>query len=518
MFAVALIVFRETLEAALIVSIVLAASNGIPGRGRWVGGGVACGAMGAVLVALFAAGISEAFAGNGQELLNAAILGLAVCMLAWHNIWMARHAREFMIEARAIGQSVRSGGRPTIALALITGAAVLREGSETVLFLFGVAASSVEGPAAFVAGAALGLAGGCAIGLGLYFGLLRIPLGRLFTVMGVLVLFLAAGLAAQCVAFLAQANVLPELGDRLWDTSFLLTEASIPGKILHTLIGYVARPSGIQVLAWAGTAAAIGLPMWLFSHRRSLTVLAVATAGLIGLANPAAADLQVRLPHVDWREVEFEHNGLITFGRKGSPADRAQSYTNAIGYGVTPWWKIELEGEATAGGGRKPAWTATTFENRFQLTERGKYMFDVGFFFEYSQVPGLAPNSLTFGPILYREQDIFGLDTAHTLNLFFSRDVGGGATRDTGFQLGWKSLARLAPLFAPGVEYYTQVGSLGQAGTYNQQTHYAGPVLTGLRSFAPYGKVKYEVGYLFGLTTATPRGAIRWKLEYEIAF
>ena len=262
MFAVGLIVLRETLEAALIVSIVLAASIGIPGRGRWIGGGVAGGAVVSLIVALSTAGIAETFSGSGQELLNAAILGLAVCMLAWHNIWMASHGRALSQQAKVLGHAVATGARPLLALAMITGAAVSREGAETVLFLFGVAASSSEGMESLVIGGLLGLAGGAGLGAALYFGLLRIPLQRLFTVMSILVLFLAAGLAAQSVSFLVQADLLPSLGDNWWDTSFLLSEDSIPGKILHTLLGYVAKPSGIQLVAWLGTIVLIAVPMW----------------------------------------------------------------------------------------------------------------------------------------------------------------------------------------------------------------------------------------------------------------
>lgn len=262
MFAVGLIVLRETLEAALIVSIVLAASIGIPGRGRWIGGGVAGGAVVSLIVALSTAGIAETFSGSGQELLNAAILGLAVCMLAWHNIWMASHGRALSQQAKVLGHAVATGARPLLALAMITGAAVSREGAETVLFLFGVAASSSEGMESLVIGGLLGLAGGAGLGAALYFGLLRIPLRRLFTVMSILVLFLAAGLAAQSVSFLVQADLLPSLGDNWWDTSFLLSEDSIPGKILHTLLGYVAKPSGIQLVAWLGTIVLIAVPMW----------------------------------------------------------------------------------------------------------------------------------------------------------------------------------------------------------------------------------------------------------------
>src|SRR5579885_1124097 len=94
MIAVAIIVFREVLEAALIVSIVLAASKGTAGRGRWISGGVALGVVGACLVAAFATEIAAAVEGIGQELFNAAILFAAVGMLGWHNVWMGRHGKQ----------------------------------------------------------------------------------------------------------------------------------------------------------------------------------------------------------------------------------------------------------------------------------------------------------------------------------------------------------------------------------------------------------------------------------------
>lgn len=263
MLAIAIIVLREVLEASLIIGIVLAASLGVVGRGAWIGGGVIGGLAGAGAVALFAAAISDAFSGTGQELLNAGVLILAVAMLAWHNIWMARHANEVTREANALGKAVATGQRPLIALGLVVGSAVLREGSETVLFVYGVATSSSETPIEMILGGILGIAGGAALGVALYMGLLRIPVRRLFAVTGWMVLFLAAGLASQAANFLVQADLLPALGQDIWDTSFLLSETSIPGRILHTLIGYAARPQGIQVLAFVATLAAIGLPMWL---------------------------------------------------------------------------------------------------------------------------------------------------------------------------------------------------------------------------------------------------------------
>ncbi len=247
---------------------------------------------------------------------------------------------------------------------------------------------------------------------------------------------------------------------------------------------------------------------------------ALASAAFVLLAGPALADLQVRMPEVDYREFEFEHNGLVTFDTKGSPLNHAQSYTNSIGYGVLPWWEIELEGELASGGGQHLTWDAVTLENTFQLTEPGEYFFNLGFFFEYSQSTQRGePSGVTFGPIIQKElNDVLGLDTLHTLNLFLTRDVGHDATKATGFQYAWQSLIETHPLISPGVEFYGNIPDIAHAGPTAQQQHWVGPVLAGAANFAPYGKLKYEVGYLFGLTPASGHSAVRWKLEYEIAF
>ena len=262
MLATAIIVFREVLEAALIVGIVLAASEGVARRGLWVGGGIAAGICGAAAVAAGADAIAAAVAGIGQEVFNATILLAAVGMLGWHNVWMSRHSRELTLAANRLGAAVRAGARPLWALAFAVGLAVLREGSEVVLFLYGIAAAGGSGPAAMAAGGMLGLAGGVAAGTGLYFSLVSIPLRHLFKVTGWLVLLLAAGLASQAAAFLMQANLLPALGDNLWDTSSLLSDQSLAGRVLHTLIGYTAQPAGIQLVFYLATLVVIGSLMW----------------------------------------------------------------------------------------------------------------------------------------------------------------------------------------------------------------------------------------------------------------
>jgi high-affinity iron transporter len=257
MLATAIIVFREVLEAALIVGIVMAASRSAAQRGFWIGCGIVGGVLGAIVVAAAAGTIATMAEGMGQELFDAAILFTAVLMLGWHNVWMARHGRDLARSATQLGHDVRSGAQPLWALAFAVGLAVLREGSETVLFLYGIALAGEGGASSLVFGGTTGLVLGVAAGIGIYWGLVSIPMRQLFTVTSWLVLFLAAGLASQGAAFLMQADVLPPLGSNVWDTSFLLTDHSIPGRILHTLIGYTAQPAGIQIVFYVVTLTVI---------------------------------------------------------------------------------------------------------------------------------------------------------------------------------------------------------------------------------------------------------------------
>ncbi|HET9619144.1 MAG TPA: FTR1 family protein [Pseudolabrys sp.] len=260
MLGALIIVFREVLEAGLIVGIVLAATQGVGGRGRWIAIGIGGGLAGAAIVAAFAGVISEAFQGSGQELFNAAVLAIAVVMLMWHNAWMARHGREIAAEMRNIGTAVSEGARPLTALAVVVGLAVLREGSEVVLFLYGIVASGTSMGSVFIGGL-LGIACGAAFSALTYFGLLAIPQRYIFAVTTWLIALLAAGMAAQAVQFLNNGGVLTAFDNTMWDTSWLLSEGSIPGRLLHTLIGYTERPTGMQLVVYVGTLLAMYLLM-----------------------------------------------------------------------------------------------------------------------------------------------------------------------------------------------------------------------------------------------------------------
>jgi len=261
-----IIVFREVLEAALVIGIVCAATRGVRGRGVMVTLGVGAGIVGAVLVALGAERISELAEGMGQELFNASILLTVVVMLGAHILWMSRHGEALARDAGRAGESVRTGEKPPRILAALVGLAVLREGSEVVLFLYGIAAGGATVGAMF-AGSAAGVVLGALVGLALYSGLLTIPSRHLFAVSSALLILLAAGMAGQAAKFLIQADYLPALS-YLWDTSWLIANDSVLGQVLGTLVGYDAEPAGMQLLFYLAVIGVLVGGTWYVQRTR----------------------------------------------------------------------------------------------------------------------------------------------------------------------------------------------------------------------------------------------------------
>lgn len=258
MFATALIVFRESLEAALFVGIIAAATRQMAGRTRWLGGGVAAGVAGALLLALLAERIGAWADGLGQDFVNVAILSLALAMLLWHCIWVSSHGREMALDARRLGHSVGQGQRPPWALLVAVALAVLREGAETVLFVSGsITGAPLAEPARVLLAGAGGLAAGVLTGALLYYGLSRIPAQKLFAATNVLIALLAAAIASQLAKALTQAGLVDGWTMPLWDSSSWLAQDSAAGTLLHALIGYDAQPTGLQLALYLGVIALI---------------------------------------------------------------------------------------------------------------------------------------------------------------------------------------------------------------------------------------------------------------------
>lgn len=259
MLNAALLVFRESLEASLLIGILAAATRLVPRGKLWIAFGILAGCGGAFAVAALTGAISAMANGLGHELFNAAVLGCAVAMLAWHNIWMSHHGRALAQQAQTLGGAVSRGELAMGAVCLAVALTVLREGSETVLFFYGFRAGATHSTADLVQGASLGLLSGILLGALVYAGLVRLPVRSFFKVTAWLLLLVAAGMASQLAQLLIQADLLPPLIQPLWDTSALLPQDSTAGTVLRALLGYDPQPSALQVFFAVGVFFAVAL-------------------------------------------------------------------------------------------------------------------------------------------------------------------------------------------------------------------------------------------------------------------
>lgn len=524
MYATSIIIFREILEAALIIGIVLAATRGVAFRGLWVTAGIGVGLLGAAITAVFAGTIASAAAGVGQEIFNASILFLAVGMLGWHVVWMQRHGREIAMHMKKVGGAVLAGERPIYVLAIVVSLAVLREGAEIVLFLHGIAATDNGTSGSMLLGGMIGIGAGVLAGLLIYLGLLRIPSRYLFAVTTWMILLLAAGMAAQGAKLLEQANLLPALGYAIWNSSSLLSEQSVFGQLLHILVGYTDRPSGIQILAYLVTLVVIITTMkWIRTGKNPLSTRAVAIAVtlLVSLpalslvfSNEAHATQKVYSPHVEQGELELEVKSHID--RDNDPAvNNTRKDKYEIGYGFTDWWFSSVFVEYEREPGERLHHSATAWENIFQLTDTGKYWLDAGFYVEY-EVPEAdnTPEKLELKLLLEKSVNRW----VHTFNFEANREVGGGASNDVNFGYAWRTKYKLKPEFEPGIELYGDLGNDHDFGFTGGQSQQIGPVFSGKLGLTSKTKFLYEAGYLFGLNDSSPSNSFKWLVELETRF
>ncbi len=259
MFATALIVFRETLEAALFIGIIAASTRGLLRRSQWLSMGVVAGAIGAIGVALAMEQISSWGEGLGQDFLNIGIVSVALLMLTWHCVWVSTHSQQAVQEAKQIGLAAKAGASSLWALSIAVALAVLREGAETVVFVSGFMSGGAGSAATMFLGVAVGLVLGAGCGVLIYAGLSRIKVQYFFKVTNVWVLIMAGALASQLARSLTQSGLVQRWTEPLWDTSGVLSMDSALGALLRALIGYDASPTGLQLLFYAGSIALIAV-------------------------------------------------------------------------------------------------------------------------------------------------------------------------------------------------------------------------------------------------------------------
>ncbi|EBI1833909.1 FTR1 family protein [Salmonella enterica] len=256
MIAVILIVFREVLEAGLIISVILAACKGYKIRNLVIAG-ITCGVIFSGLLALFTNSIENALSGTGQEVFNSALLLTATLMLSWQIVWMSTKGKEMADASRNEVRNILSAGNKNYAIAVVVAIAVMREGSEVVLFMYSIIISTGTSVTAMFTGGIIGVIVGIVFTFLLYRGLILIPLKFIFLLSNIVLTFIAAGLASQGIGILSSIDIIPAIKDTVWNSSWLLSDNSWEGGLARAIFGYTSTPSGVQIITWILVAVLI---------------------------------------------------------------------------------------------------------------------------------------------------------------------------------------------------------------------------------------------------------------------
>ena len=257
MIAALLIAFREGLEAALIVGIVLSYLKKMGHRQRAaVWWGVVSAVIASVIAGVALQVLGVAFEGRGEQLFEGITMLLAAGVLTWMIFWMQRQGRSIRAGLEAdVRQAVTGGSQWALfALAFV---AVVREGIETALFLTAAAFSAT--PAQTLVGGGLGLAAAVVVGWLLFSVSGRLDVRAFFRVTSVLLILFAAGLAAHGVHELQEAGVLPVIVEHVWDINHILDESGPVGTLLKVIFGYNGNPSLLETVSYAVYYLVIGL-------------------------------------------------------------------------------------------------------------------------------------------------------------------------------------------------------------------------------------------------------------------
>lgn len=261
-----IVVFRESLEAMLVIGVLLAwiARQPAPAalrRGLWTGVAAGLGLALALGFATFAA--QSQLAGEALEKFQVGMVLFAAALIVQMVFWMHRHGRHMKQELEA--QAGRAVG--ALGIGAVAALAVAREGAETVIFLYGL---GLEGNASdrvgLLAGALAGFALAAATGWLVARGGRFLSYRTLFAASEILLLVIASSLLMAGVDRMIGLDWLPPLLDPVWDSSALLDDGSVAGRLLADFAGYRARPSASLLIAYAAFWVYV---LWRIGHNRA---------------------------------------------------------------------------------------------------------------------------------------------------------------------------------------------------------------------------------------------------------
>ncbi len=252
----AVITFRETLEAALVIGIILVFLFRINQHkfAKYVYLGVAAAVAASIVVAMVFNAVAGGFEGRAEQLFEGSTMLIAAVLLSWMIVWMFRQRMSIKhhVEEK-VSKAVER--QEKLELFLLPFVAVLREGVETVIFL---SAASFASGQNIAIGSFAGIVFALAVSYLFFTAARKVNLRLFFNVTSVLLVLFAAGLVAHGVHEFQEARVLPMTIEHVWNTNWLLNEVSFAGSFAKSLFGYNGDPSLLEMIAYGTYLAMIG--------------------------------------------------------------------------------------------------------------------------------------------------------------------------------------------------------------------------------------------------------------------
>lgn len=244
---------------------------------------------------------------------------------------------------------------------------------------------------------------------------------------------------------------------------------------------------------------------------RAGSLAALACLGLLcGSAAMAGPSDYVHTPVVEEGEREIDFKAGTAKSRDGT---RQTEYSVGLGLGVTDWWFTEVYAKWHKEPGDRHRFDAWEWENRFQLTETGKYPIDVGLLLEIERPQDRSEGyEYRWGPLL---QGDITPEVQANLNLLFTKHIRSSEPSPTELGYEWQLKYRWRSTFEYGVQGFGNVGHWDHWNPSSEQEHIVGPAVFGRIKVGERQAIKYNAGVLFGLNHAAPRNTVRMQVEYE---
>ncbi|MBE7940692.1 hypothetical protein IM725_08930 [Ramlibacter aquaticus] len=244
---------------------------------------------------------------------------------------------------------------------------------------------------------------------------------------------------------------------------------------------------------------------------RAAALAALCSSTLASLPAFAGPADYVYSPIVEEGEREIDFKAGTAKLRDGG--GRESAYSVGLGWGVNSWWFTEVYAKSHKEPGEKAGFDAFEWENKFQLTETGKYPVDIGLIVELERPHDRSEGyELRWGPLF--QADLTNRVQAN-LNILVEKHYRAAEASKAELGYQWQLKYRAQPAFEYGLQGFGDVGPLSNWEPRSEQPHIAGPAIFGKLHVAPHQAISYNAGLLFGLTHGAPSTTLRMQAEYE---